>query len=51
MDDHDWVNDKWEELEARATKAQEDLNQASQKLNQLAVDLEFINIMFEEDLL
>ena len=51
MDDRDWVNDKWEELEARADKAQETLNEATQKLNQLAVDLEFINIMFEEGLL
>ena len=51
MDDHDWVNDKWDELEARADKAQETLKEASQKLNQLAIDLKFINIMFEEDLL
>lgn len=51
MEDNSWLSDEWDALEARATKAQEDLNQASQKLNQLAVDLEFINIMFEEDLL
>lgn len=51
MDDRDWIYEKWEEINSRANKAQEDLNAAEVMAKQLLVDLEFLNIMFEEDLL
>lgn len=50
-DDREWVEQKWEEINARANKAQKDLNEAERMAKQLLVDLEFLNIMFEEDLL
>lgn len=51
MDDRDWIYDKWQEIDARADKAAADLNKAEELAKQLLVDMEFLRIMFEEELL
>ena len=51
MDDRDWVYEKWQEIDASANKAQADLNEAEAMANKLLVDVEFLRIMFEEELL
>lgn len=51
MDDREWVYNKWNEIDARADKAAEDLNNAEKLAQQLIVDMEFLRIMFEEELL
>lgn len=51
MDDNDWVYEKWQEINARASKAEADLNHAEEMAKQLLVDMEFLRIMFEEELL
>lgn len=50
-DDREWIYEKWEEINARAEKAQADLNEAERMANQLLVDVEFLSIMVEEDLI
>lgn len=50
-DDREWLEQKWEEINARAEKAQRDLNEAERMADQLLVDVEFLQIMFEENLI
>ncbi len=50
-DDREWIEQKWEEINARAEKAQADLHEAERMANQLLVDVEFLSIMVEEDLI
>jgi hypothetical protein len=51
MNDNDWVYEKWQEINARANKAEADLNNAEEMAKQLLIDMEFLRIMFEEELL
>jgi hypothetical protein len=50
-EDNEWIYEKWEEINARVNKAQEDLNEAEAVATQLLVDIQFLTIMFEEDLI
>jgi hypothetical protein len=50
-EDNEWIYEKWEEINARVNKAQEDLNEAERVANQLLIDIQCLTIMFEEDLL
>lgn len=51
MDDRDWVYNKWNEIDARVNKAQDDLDKSEKLAEQLLIDMEFLRIMFEEELL
>jgi hypothetical protein len=50
-EDNEWIFQKWEEINARVNKAQEDLEEAERIANQLLVDINFLSIMFEEDMI
>lgn len=51
MDDHEWVYNKWNEIDARVNKAENDLRNSERLASQLLIDIEFLRIMFEEELL
>lgn len=47
----EWIHEEWKQIDARVAKAEYDLNQADALAKKLLVDMEFLRIMFEEDLL
>ena len=50
-EDREWVYNKWAEIDARVNKAEEDLHRSEELAKQLLVDIEFLRMMFEEDLI
>lgn len=51
MDNGDWAYEKWEEISNRVDKAERDINDAETLAKKLLVDIEFLRIMFDEDML
>jgi hypothetical protein len=51
MDNGDWIHEKWEEISNRVDKAERDINDAETLAKKLLVDIEFLRIMFDEDML
>lgn len=51
MSDGDWIHSKWEEINERVEKAEQDIDEAEALAKKLLIDIEFLRIMFDEDML
>lgn len=48
--DAEWIYNQWDRIDERVNKVEQDIAQAEQLAEKLLVDIEFLRIMFEEDL-
>lgn len=51
MEDSEWIHNEWEAISDRVAKAERDVDEAEKLAKKLLVDIEFLRIMFDEDML
>lgn len=51
MDNGDWLHDKWQEISNQVDNTEREIDEAEVLAKKLLIDIEFLRIMFEEDML